>query len=109
MCSIRNNSPNSRACWPRSRLRLFRPARTRSRGRLVEESDMQFLIPLQSWTFLDTWVVVIGALAAMACALPGCFLLLRQQSMMGDAISHTSLLGIVAAFFTSNWLVMAAV
>ncbi|HLQ43889.1 MAG TPA: metal ABC transporter permease, partial [Planctomycetaceae bacterium] len=57
----------------------------------------------------DTWVVLIGALAAMACALPGCFLLLRQQSMMGDAISHTSLLGIVAAFFASNWLVKAAV
>ena len=48
---------------------------------------------------------MIGALAAMACALPGCFLLLRRQSLMGDAISHTSLLGIVAAFFVSHWLV----
>lgn len=68
-----------------------------------------FLSPLQTWTSLDTWVVVIGALAAMACALPGCFLLLRKQSLMGDAISHTSLLGIVAAFFLSHWLVEANV
>lgn len=67
------------------------------------------LSPLQTWTSLDTWVVAIGALAAMACALPGCFLLLRKQSLMGDAISHTSLLGIVAAFFLSHWLVEAKV
>lgn len=64
-----------------------------------------FLSPLQTWTMLDTWIVVIGALASMACALPGCFLLLRKQSLMGDAISHTSLLGVVAAFFVSHWLV----
>ena len=52
---------------------------------------------------------MIGALAAMACALPGCFLLLRRQSLMGDAISHTSLLGVVAAFFVSHWLVKSNV
>ncbi len=70
---------------------------------------MTFLEPLQTWSWNDTWIVVIGALAAMACALPGCFLLLRRQSMMGDAISHTSLLGIVAAFFVSHWLVKLGV
>ncbi len=70
---------------------------------------MSLLTPLQTWTSLDTWIIVIGALAAMACALPGCFLLLRRQSLMGDAISHTSLLGIVAAFFVSHWLVEANV
>ncbi len=68
---------------------------------------MSFLTPLQTWTSLDTWIIVIGAMAAMACALPGCFLLLRRQSLMGDAISHTSLLGVVAAFFVSHWLVEA--
>lgn len=70
---------------------------------------MSLLTPLQTWNASDTWVIVIGALAAMACALPGCFLLLRRQSLMGDAISHTSLLGIVAAFFVSHWLVEANV
>ncbi len=70
---------------------------------------MTFLEPLQTWTGIDTWIVLTGALAAMACALPGCFLLLRRQSMMGDAISHTSLLGIVTAFFASHWLVKLGV
>jgi manganese/zinc/iron transport system permease protein len=70
-------------------------------------TDLTSLASLQSWAWLDTWIVVIGALAAMACALPGCFLLLRRQSLMGDAISHTSLLGIVAAFFISHWFVEA--
>ena len=53
---------------------------------------------LSSWGPLDTWIVVIGALAAMACALVGNFLILRRQSMMGDALSHTALLGIVVGF-----------
>lgn len=59
---------------------------------------------LRQWTMLDTWIVVTGALAAMSCALPGCFLLLRRQSMMGDALSHTSLLGVVLAFLFAYWL-----
>ena len=40
----------------------------------------------------------------MACALPGNFLLLRRQSMMGDALSHTVLPGIVIAFLAGHWL-----
>jgi manganese/zinc/iron transport system permease protein len=40
----------------------------------------------------------------MACALPGTFLLLRRQSMLGDALSHTALLGVVLAFFTAHAL-----
>jgi manganese/zinc/iron transport system permease protein len=46
--------------------------------------------------------MVIGALAAIACALPGNFLLLRRQSMMGDAISHVVLPGIVVAFLVTG-------
>ena len=59
---------------------------------------------LSQWSSLDTWIVITGALAAMACALPGCFLVLRRQSMMGDALSHTSLLGVVLAFLFSHSL-----
>jgi len=54
------------------------------------------------WTSRDTWVVVIGALVAAACALPGCFLVLRKLSMMGDAISHAVLPGLAIAFFVSG-------
>jgi manganese/zinc/iron transport system permease protein len=46
--------------------------------------------------------MLIGALAAMACALPGNFLLLRRQSLIGDAISHVVLPGIVVAFLLTG-------
>lgn len=44
-------------------------------------------------------IQLIAAVVAMACALPGVFLVLRQMAMMSDAISHTVLLGIVIMFF----------
>jgi manganese/zinc/iron transport system permease protein len=46
--------------------------------------------------------IVIGALAAVACALPGNFLLLRRQALIGDAISHVVLPGIVLAFLVTG-------
>ncbi|MET4129146.1 metal ABC transporter permease [Roseovarius sp. MBR-6] len=46
--------------------------------------------------------LVIGVLAAIACALPGNFLLLRRQALIGDAISHVVLPGIVVAFLLSG-------
>ena len=55
-----------------------------------------------NWTLLDTWIVVTGALIAMACALPGVFLLLNKQSMLGDAISHAVLPGLAIAFLVSG-------
>jgi manganese/zinc/iron transport system permease protein len=55
-----------------------------------------------SWYTYDTWIVVVGALCAVACALPGCFLVLRRMSMMGDAISHAVLPGLALAFFISG-------
>ena len=54
------------------------------------------------WTFLDTWIVVVGMLSAMACALPGNYLVLRRMSMMGDAISHAVLPGLAIAFLISG-------
>lgn len=62
----------------------------------------EILTHLSGWSSLDTWTVLTAALAAMACALPGNYLLLRRQSMMGDAISHTALLGIVLAFLFAH-------
>lgn len=54
------------------------------------------------WDPIDTTIVIAGGLAAMACALPGLWLVLRQQSMMGDAISHTALPGVVIAVLVSH-------
>jgi manganese/zinc/iron transport system permease protein len=59
---------------------------------------------LSGWESLDTWIAVTGALAAMACALPGTWLVLRRQSMMGDALSHAVLPGIVIAYLAVSWL-----
>jgi manganese/zinc/iron transport system permease protein len=58
-------------------------------------------------------IQLIAAIVAVACALPGVFLVLRRMAMMGDAISHTVLLGIVLAFFVvkdlaSPFLIVAA-
>lgn len=46
--------------------------------------------------------LVIGSLAALACALPGNFLLLRRQALIGDAVSHVVLPGIVVAFLVTG-------
>lgn len=46
--------------------------------------------------------ILIGVLAAVACALPGNFLILRRQALIGDAISHVVLPGIVVAFLLTG-------
>ena len=46
--------------------------------------------------------LLIGVLAAVACALPGNFLILRRQALIGDAISHVVLPGIVVAFLVTG-------
>lgn len=46
--------------------------------------------------------LLIGIFAAIACALPGNFLLLRRQALIGDAISHVVLPGIVLAFLVTG-------
>ena len=46
--------------------------------------------------------LLIGVFAAIACALPGNFLLLRRQALIGDAISHVVLPGIVLAFLVTG-------
>ncbi|SEF86658.1 metal ABC transporter permease [Jhaorihella thermophila] len=54
--------------------------------------------------------LLIGTFAAIACALPGNFLVLRRQALIGDAISHVVLPGIVVAFLltgaVSTWPMM---
>lgn len=54
------------------------------------------------WTSLDTWIAVTAMLSAIACAIPGCFLVLRRMSMMGDAISHAVLPGLALAFLLTH-------
>ena len=46
--------------------------------------------------------ILIGVFASIACALPGNFLILRRQALIGDAISHVVLPGIVVAFLVTG-------
>jgi manganese/zinc/iron transport system permease protein len=50
-------------------------------------------------TSFDLEIQLIAVVVAVACALPGVFLVLRRMALMSDAISHSILLGIVLAFF----------
>lgn len=52
----------------------------------------------------DIEIQLIAVVVAVACSLPGVFLILRQMAMMTDAITHTILLGIVIAFFITGSL-----
>ena len=54
------------------------------------------------WFAIDSWIVVVGCLAAVSCALLGNFLVLRKMSMMGDAISHAVLPGLAIAFLLTE-------
>jgi manganese/zinc/iron transport system permease protein len=62
---------------------------------------------------LQLEIQIIAIITAVACAIPGVFLILRRMSLMSDAISHAILLGIVLAFFitediNSPFLILAA-
>lgn len=49
-------------------------------------------------------IQLIAVVVAVACALPGVFLVLRKMAMMTDAISHAILPGIVIGFFVTGHL-----
>lgn len=50
----------------------------------------------------DFWIILTATLVASSCALLGCFLILRKMALIGDAISHAVLPGIVLAFLFSG-------
>ncbi len=63
-------------------------------------------------TFL-TGTLLLAVVTALACALPGTFVVLRRESMLVDAIAHAVLPGIIVGyFFTRNldspWLILGA-
>ena len=50
------------------------------------------------------FVLIITILTAMTCALVGNFLVLRRLALVGDAMSHSMLPGILIAFFIAGTL-----
>lgn len=62
----------------------------------------------------DFWIILVGALVACACGVVGCFLVVRKMGMIGDAISHSVLPGIVIAYLITGsrdslWMLVGAV
>lgn len=51
---------------------------------------------------MDFWIITIGALVGISCSIVGVFLVLQRLSMLGDAISHTVLFGLVTAFLLTG-------
>lgn len=61
----------------------------------------------------NLWLVITAAFTAIACGIPGTFLVLRRMALTGDAISHSVLPGIVIGFLVSGsldspWLILGA-
>jgi manganese/zinc/iron transport system permease protein len=48
------------------------------------------------------YIILTASVIAVSCGLLGCFLILRKMAMVGDAISHAVLPGIVLAFLISG-------
>lgn len=57
---------------------------------------------LQTMSNAQLEIQIIASLVAIACAIPGTFLVLRKMAMISDAISHSILPGIVIGFFISH-------
>ena len=50
----------------------------------------------------DIWILAIASLVAISCSMVGVFLVLRRMALLGDAISHSVLLGIVLAYLITD-------
>lgn len=50
----------------------------------------------------DLIIIATAALVAINTSILGCFLIMRKMTMIGDAISHAVLPGIVIAYFLTN-------
>ncbi len=50
----------------------------------------------------DIWIIINACIISITCGLLGCFLILRRMAMVGDAISHAVLPGIVISFLVFN-------
>ncbi len=63
---------------------------------------------------MDAFLIILtGSIIAISCSILGCFLILRRMAMVGDAISHAVLPGIVIAFLLTGtrdsvWVIIGA-
>lgn len=67
-------------------------------GWLVSDRNIQ-------WAFL---IIALASASNVACATVGCYLVLRRMSLLGDAIAHAVLPGLVLAYVFSGTLSLPA-
>lgn len=58
---------------------------------------MEFLIAPLEYDFMLK-AIIVSSLVGVVCALLSCFLILKRWSLMGDAVSHSVLPGVVLAY-----------
>ena len=66
----------------------------------------ELLLPLQFSLMVNA--LVISFVLAVPCALLSCFLVLKGWSLMGDAVSHAVLPGVVVAYIINIPFVVGA-
>lgn len=71
---------------------------------LIPSFDWQRVM-IDPWTLdlsLYGWIFLMGFCATAACGLVGNYLILRRMALMGDAVSHSVLPGLVIAFLLTD-------
>lgn len=71
---------------------------------LIPSFDWQRVV-IAPWTTelpIFGWIMLMGFFVTAACGLVGNYLLLRRMALMGDAVSHSVLPGLVIAFLLSQ-------
>jgi manganese/zinc/iron transport system permease protein len=61
-----------------------------------------FVYPWTEGFSIYGWIILGGFLTAAACSIVGNFLILRRMALMGDAISHSVLPGLVGSFLITD-------
>lgn len=71
---------------------------------------MEWLWPALTERNVQSAAIVVGiaAVTNVACAIVGCYLVLRRMSLLGDAIAHAILPGLVLAYVLSGTLSLPA-
>ncbi|GAB4147835.1 MAG: iron chelate uptake ABC transporter family permease subunit [Planctomycetaceae bacterium] len=69
---------------------------------LVPLENVLFAVSRSTFWVTDIQTILVGLVGNSACAILGCFLVLRRMSLLGDAVSHSVLAGIAVAFLISG-------
>lgn len=71
---------------------------------MIPPFDVQqvFVLPWTRDGAMFGWILLMGILVAVPCGLLGSFLVLRRMALLGDAVSHAVLPGLVLAFLFSG-------